>query len=399
MLATDLSTVDAAFLDEVCKEHWTESDTLEFKRELPGGSDKEKHELQKDVCALANADGGDIVFGIDEIDGKAGEIVPIGIGAVDAEKRRIAQTLDSGIEPRLPALQIVDVMVPGGYVLVVRVPASFSGPHCVRKDTSRRFVMRNGTTTTDLSFDQLRSAFDRTATLGERARRFLADRTQLIADRKTPKRLQVGPTRVVHLIPLGGLAGRQSADLASLRGSEYTKFNETDWGSGSQSFNLDGVVVFQGGAPEGAHYGYCQIFRSGILEGASVAGCVQPPRGSEQERHIVWATDMAKFFRERTETFIAAAKKWGLVGPAILSYSLLNVGGYELETSSNSYSRRRKPESDRAHLAVPELWIDSPESVNIDQIVRPLLDTLWQGFGLERCLDFDAQTGEFKPQN
>lgn len=396
MLATNLSNVDAAFLTVVCKDRWPETDTLEFKRDLPGASDKEKHELLKDVCAFANADGGDIVFGVEERDGSAEAIAAITSEVFDAAQRRLSQILDSGIEPRLQALQIVRVGVTGGFVLIIRVPASFSGPHCIRVNNSKRFVMRNGTSTTDLTFDQLRAAFDRTATLGERARRFLADRTKLIAERRTPKRLLAGPIRAVHLIPMGGLAGRQSPNLASLNGQGFTRFLESDWGGGRRSFNLDGMVIFPGGASDEDHYGYSQIFRNGIMEAASVAGGVHQTGHGDPERQVVWATDMTKFFRERTETFISVAKDWGLVGPAILSYSLLNVEGYELAISTR-YFLRQKPESDRPHLVVPELWIESLESVEIDQIVRPLLDILCQGFGQERCLDFDAISGEYKP--
>ena len=197
---------------------------------------------------------------------------------------------------------------------------------------------------------------------------------------------------------MGGLAGRQSANLVSLNGQGFTQFLESDWDSGSRSFNLDGLVMFPGSASDEDHCGYSQVFRNGIMEAASVAGGVHQTGDGDPARQVVWAADTTKFFRERTETFISVAKSWGLVGPAVLSYALLNVNGYEL-SSSTRYFSRKKPESDRPHLVVPELWIDSLESVKIDQIVRPLLDILWQGFGLERCLDFEANSGVYKPQH
>ncbi len=124
MLTTNLLNVDAAFLTVVCKDRWPETDTLEFKRDLPGTSDKEKHELLKDVCAFANAGGGDIVFGVEERDGSAEAIVAITSEVFDAAQRRLSQMLDSGVEPRLRALQILRVDVSNGFVLIIRVPAS-----------------------------------------------------------------------------------------------------------------------------------------------------------------------------------------------------------------------------------------------------------------------------------
>ncbi|MGH8576375.1 MAG: AlbA family DNA-binding domain-containing protein, partial [Gammaproteobacteria bacterium] len=213
MLLETLDRVSADLLRKLCDDRCPESDTLDFKRELPGGLDKDKHELLKDVCSLANTDGGDLVYGVEEKAGAASALVPLTGESADAARRRISQILDAGLEPRVQGLRLHHVEVTGGYVLILRVPASFDGPHCVRTNNNRRFVMRNGTSATDLTFDQLRAAFDRTATLAERARRFIARRLQLVIDHKTPKPLLVGPLWVVHLVPVAGLAGRQTVDL------------------------------------------------------------------------------------------------------------------------------------------------------------------------------------------
>jgi hypothetical protein len=107
---------------------------------------------------------------------------------------------------------------------------------------------------------------------------------------------------------------------------------------------------------------------------------------------------MTKYFRERTCTFLALAIEHGFSGPAIISFSLLHVAKYELSVDSMRMFRS-SAKADRDHLIAPELWIDSLETANVDEIVRPLLDTLWQSFGVERCLDFDANTGAFKPRS
>lgn len=154
---------------------------MEFKREPPGMTDKDKHELLKDVSALANGDGGDLVFGLEEKDGVAHALIPILGERADALERRLAQVLDAGLEPRVQGLRWQRVgLEDNGYVLVLRVPPSFQGPHSVKVNQSRRFVMRNGTTTSDLTFDQLRMAFDRTASLADQARMFIKERTEAL---------------------------------------------------------------------------------------------------------------------------------------------------------------------------------------------------------------------------
>ena len=397
MLASDLESITAEFLRTVCEGKWPESTTIEFKREPPGQSDRDKHELLKDVSALANADGGDLVFGVEEVDGTASSLVPIASELADALERRIGQILEAGLEPRVLGLRTHRVEMEGGYVFVLRVPASYQGPHGIKVNTSRRFVMRNGTTASDLTFDQLRMAFDRTASLAEQARSFIARRTENLIARKSPKPLIAGPIRALHFVPIAGLAGRQRIDLQGLHSNSFTRLLEPDWGGGSRVFNLDGLVVYPGGNPDDGHHGYVQAFRNGAVEAASLGGGTFQQRPSMPEKLIVWSLDMTNWFRERSATVLALAKDVGLSGPAVVSFSMLHVENYEL-TIDAFFPRRGYSRPDRAHLVAPEVWIESLETANVDDFVRPLMDTLCQGFGLDRCLDYDAASGMFKPR-
>lgn len=397
MLLQPIDQLDGSLLQRLCDDKCPESQTLEFKRELPGNSDKEKHELCKDVAALANTEGGDLVYGIEEKAGAAGSIYPIAAESSDAAMRRIAQVLDAGIEPRIQGIKMRNVDVTSGYSLVVRVPTSFDGPHCIRTNNSRRFVMRNGTNITDMSFDQLRGAFDRTATFAERARRFIADRLQSIAERKTTAPLQSGPHWVVHLVPVAGLAGRKVVDLRSIYARTFTEFLDKDWGGGTRTFNFDGLLLHPGGWQDDGYYAYNHIFRTGAVEGAQVGGTTREVSPGI-EKSIVWSLDMSKFFYHSVKRFLASAKTWGFAGPAVLSVAVLNVKGFELGIGG-SFHQFSRATADRPHLIPPDLWIEDIDSLNIDEAVRPLLDNLWQAFGTERCLDFDEKTGAFAPRS
>lgn len=397
MLVQDLAAVTADLLQAVCAGRWPESQTLEFKREAPGSSDKDKHELLKDVCALANSDGGDIVFGIGEVNGVASDITPITCEPADSLMRRIAQTLEAGTDPRILGTRMQRIEVAAGYLLVMRVPPSYQGPHAVKVNSARRFVMRNGTTTSDLSFDQLRMAFDRTASLTARARKFIQERTDGLARRISPKPLIHGPTRALHFVPIGGLAGRQAIDLRALHGQSFMRLLESEWGGGSRVFNLDGLVVYPGGTPDDGHYGYLQVFRDGTFEAASLAGGSFQQHPSMPDKLVIWSLDMTKWFRERSTTILNLAKDFGLSGPAVVSFSMLNVEGYELSLDA-VFPRGGYAKPDRAHLMAPEVWVENLESASVDDFARPLLDTLWQGFGMDHCQDYDATTGAYRPR-
>lgn len=152
MLNLRISEINAELLAQICSEQWGETQTLDFKAILPKATDEDRMEFRKDVCALANADGGDIVFGISEKAGRANSVNPITGTTFDATKRSLLQLLESRIEPSIPAVRFHEVQVEGGFVLLLRVPASFVGPHRFGAPAAERFVMRTDTKTIDLSY-------------------------------------------------------------------------------------------------------------------------------------------------------------------------------------------------------------------------------------------------------
>src|SRR6266404_7975286 len=119
MLATRLGQIDERLLSQLCSDECAESQTLDFKFCLPGKDEPSKVEFAKDVCAFANADGGEIVFGISDTQGKASGPCPIDTEPPDAAQRRLIQTVDRLIEPRIVGVQFHTVQFGNaGYILV-----------------------------------------------------------------------------------------------------------------------------------------------------------------------------------------------------------------------------------------------------------------------------------------
>jgi hypothetical protein len=374
VLLVSFDKIDEAFLRQLCADKVPESATLDFKRELPALGDSGRVEFLKDVSAMANCEGGDLVYGIAEGNDGAGEVTPIVGTTADDADRRFRQMLDT-LEPRIQGVQTRAVSLDAGFVLVVRVPASFDGPHSIRiNGTNRRFVMRNGTTTSDMSYEQLRSAFDRTASLTERARSELANRFAMLCTSKARRTLNSGPVCQLCLVPLAGVAGRIALDVGKMTNDQWQKFSYRGWGSLDWSLNLDGFIVL------GAGGGYAQLCRDGKFEAVAVCG--------HQNRIAV--TALADFLRKELAAYLAAAREWGIAGPAVMQLSLCHVDGYEFGVG-DAFFQTRKNLADRAHLAVPEVFVPAIEAVDLDALLRPQLDVLWQAFGLNRCFEFDEQ--------
>jgi hypothetical protein len=393
MLANQLDQIDENLLDQVCREQWDESPTLDFKALLPqsASDDRQKQEFLKDVAAFANADGGDIVYGVSEVNGKANAIVPIHDTSdpADGTRRRLGQWLESGVEPRIGGVAMRPVwLAGGGYVLIVRVPASFQRPHRSKVGSHWQWPVRSGTHTADLTYPQIRDAFDRGATLGERARRFRDERLTAVLSGTTGRPLQQGPRCVVHLIPLAAIAGEVSIDLKQLYPGPYAQFMGSGWAGATRSFNLDGLVVYPG--TNSGSIVYTQIFRTGCLEGARFVGRILDP-----ESRGIPSLVVAGHIRESLDKFLTAAGSWGISGPAVAAAALLDVNGWQFGYQSTGYLSAFNS-ADRPHLILPEVWIDDLATAQLDLIARPMLDTLWQAFDLEACGFYDA-SGNWRP--
>ncbi len=326
MLPVAPGQIDEALLGSVCSGHWPESQTLDFKRDLPGIGTRDRHEFLKDVSGMANAEGGDLVYGIAERDGTAESLSPIIGQNLDETKRRLTQLINDCIEPRITGVTFTDVqLLGGGAALVIRVPSSFDMPHRYRLENGNtRFVVRNGTINIDMSYDQIRSAFNRSITLVDRARQFRERRCVAIPNGQGWRRITNGPIAAVHLIPLAAFSGRVSIDVAALHDGNYMGFAQPRWaGVITRTLNIDGLAVYPT-SQSAELLGYTLVFRTGCLEAVRNVGHLY--EGPE----IIASTSLATFVRHMAATLMNQAVHHGYPGAAALSVSLLNVGGVKL---------------------------------------------------------------------
>src|SRR6185437_6300972 len=150
---------------------------LEYKQSLNIGTGDERAGCLADVSSFANASGGDILFGIGEERDENGkptgipaEVIPLEFGNPATECARIEQLEESGIQPRIPIVQVKAIEIPDrGRVIVVRVGKSWIAPHMVTYANRSRFYSRNSSTgKVQLDVQQIGAAFAAQRDLGER---------------------------------------------------------------------------------------------------------------------------------------------------------------------------------------------------------------------------------------
>lgn len=207
MINVSLKQIDKAIIESLISNEVRESRTLDYKEKLPGGKNEDKKEFLADVSAMANAAGGDIVYGIAE---KREEGRPTGIAEtisglggvnLDAESLRLESIIRDGLDPRINGIQFWAVDgFENGPVLVLRIPKSYQAPHMVKSGDSR-FYSRHGSGKYSLDVTQIRSAFALSDSLPEKIRRFRDERIGRIVADELPVPLTPHPKTVLHLLP------------------------------------------------------------------------------------------------------------------------------------------------------------------------------------------------------
>ena len=96
MIQRNFEAIPKAEVDTLIANRVTEIKSLEYKQELPGGTDDQKKEFLADVSSFANVSGGDIILGVKEerdVDGnKIGapeSVIPISATTADEAKLRL----------------------------------------------------------------------------------------------------------------------------------------------------------------------------------------------------------------------------------------------------------------------------------------------------------------------
>lgn len=178
MFRKPVSQLSEADIQVLVENKEKESSVLEYKRELRG-TDSEKKELSKDVSAIANAEGGFLIIGVDEQDGRAASIVgmPKNIGRQPVEEW-IESVLIANIRPKLVIKPKVIPLEsdPERVLVVIHIPQSARRPHMVIADGKNAYFRRHNFQSTYADEHEVRSMFLESKNVEDEMREFLADR-------------------------------------------------------------------------------------------------------------------------------------------------------------------------------------------------------------------------------
>ena len=398
MIEKQFDAIDKPDIDALVESKKAERRTLEYKAELPLGTDEPRREFLSDVASFANSAGGDILYGVtDERDEKGQPTgVPLdacGLAANEtSEQLRLENMIRDGIAPRIAGIQIK--AIPGfakGSVIVVRIPRSWAAPHMVTFKNLSRFCARNSAGKYQLDVGEIRSGFALSESLPEKIRAFRTERLAKIISAETPVPFAPNCATVLHLLPISAIEGRSGIDVSkeALRLTmNLAPLMSRGW---SNRFNPDGFLTFddrEWGEPKRRASTYVQVFRSGAVEVADQRMLI---RQIPQFDKIIPMGAFEKYLIDGVERFVRFQHDIGVVPPIVLMLSLVGVKDFALTVGPREWTDTK---IDREVLLVPDLLIEDFNSP-FDVLLRPAIDFIWQSAGLADSPNYD-ENGRWK---
>jgi hypothetical protein len=353
---------------------------IEYKQQLPGPLDQDVVEFLKDVTAMANTIGGDILYGIGEGNDATGNTLATSIDGISGEdadkvKQRLENFIRDNIRPRLIGHSIEPISLSNGnQVFIVRAPRSWNAPHVVEYKKHWRFYYRNSAGSHPMDVTELRYAYSLADTVSQRLEEFRLERlAQITADETIGKGAKV----VLHIQPLSSVNPATTVNVAMARMAGRYAFIPEYFGSSNRRINYDGFLEYTEWEGE---INYLQIFRTGKVE------AVSPDLVKDGYILITW-------FEERlikaTQTYLTLLKDLGVAAPLMLNLSLLGVKDYKLRSANHIATiKADKSPIDRNDLLLPGQLIQSFDE-QPEKILHPSFNAVWNATGFDESRNYD----------
>lgn len=365
----DITQVD---LETLVANQVAERRTLEYKRELPGNSESQRKEFLADVTSFANAQGGDLIFGIAESSGTAVNIPGLAVDDSDEEILRWEDVLLSGVEPRIPGLRLrwIDVGDRRG-VLLIRVPASSIAPHRVIFKQSNRFYGRKSNGKYEMDTQELRDAFTASDGFPTRIRALHLDAVDQAVRGDLPIGLGDDPKAILSLVPI--TIFREARDLEITPENALAPHKP----SGHMDFlrMIEGVLSHTNPGENGVVRSYAVTYRTGRIDMVWTIGHIVNEL-RRNEAPIVWPQRFEDGVLDATLSGAAKLAPFGVEGPWIVLVTVAGIKDYRLLVNQEYWS----DPAWRDQVTLPPLMV---ERMNRAALL-PVLRSFWLAFGIER---------------
>jgi len=355
---------------------------LDYKRDHYGRTDEAKREFAADISAMANAQGGYILIGVEEQNGIASKIVGVETQDPDALVRAVSDSIRTSIEPPIIGARVRWLETEAGRgVLIILVDRSWNAPHRVTVARDNRFFLRDENGKHPMAVNELRRAFLFASEIEERIRRFRTDRIQVLIANEGPLAVDDSfPRMILHVVPQAAFTDGIQLQFDS-RTTGISPPGSRGWNS---MYSIDGLVTYSG--PE-EHFdtvrAFSTLFRNGTTE--AVAKIYASKQG---ERQSIALTNVEQDVISGVDNILDELQRLSVPAPYYLMLSLVGVRGYSAPTNEWRGGPAYPHRSDK--ILLPEMTIDGPlANDNSSTLLRPLFDLMWNAFGQYGSPNYD----------
>lgn len=372
MLPYALDALDEAALRSLVENQVSERSDLEYKRDLPGRGDEDVKEFLADVTSLANSQGGDLLFGMQEADGVASELIGVETDDPDAEILRLENSLRSNVAPRLIGVRShwVPLAEERG-ALLLRVPGSLNAPHQVVFKNSRRFWGRSSRGKYEMDVHELRHAFTQSEQLPQRFRQLHDRAIGMAQGEDMPFAVEMNPMAVVTIAPLGLF--REDRRIAIQRDQAVVPHRVAGYNATEM---IEGVLLHGAANQEtGAVASFALTHRSGRVDSAFPIGGLRNANNG-QELRLVWPAVFEEGLLSMARATQVRLAHFGVEGPWVVLATVMSVRGYAV--MEDGYFPSKPAFRDKVLLG--QLVVDQID----EEGLIPIAQNLWLLFGLHR---------------
>jgi hypothetical protein len=292
------------------------------------------------------------------------EVTGVSVSDADAEIRRLQSLILTGIEPRIPGVELRFVPISNEkHVLVIQIPKSWALPHMVTLMGTDKFYSRNSAGKHRLDVGELRSLFTLSDNINNQVRKFRNERLSRIFANEIPLALEpLAPKLILHIIPLQSFSPLTRIDLVEASNRLLHPFGATSYG---QRFNLDGLLNFS------PPYAYLQLYHNGIIETVD-----SETFGQLGDKKYIPGGLFEPRLVQHIEKYLEVLGFLGLSPPFVIMLALFGVRDISIAYSMGRFSQT----IDRNEVIIPELLLEKSELRRSD--LKPILDAVWNAAGM-----------------
>jgi len=377
----------------------SEGPRLEFKADLKMSSSSEKRELCNDISALANSQGGYILFGVSEANGVVSGIP--GIAFADTEQQQFMQIITSGIAPRLQS--VVHHILPlrnGKQALVVKVePDGY--PHQVKYDDNR-YYKRTGTITIAMESSDVESFFTSKgpADRKEEIEQFITNYHAALRSKQYFKGVTGQGICTVAIVPEVASYKLDFGNLPHDINLLFSPMYCSGWDS-----EITGRARFTFGRhrDEKTPYAVTKITELGELKAFNTFLLENRYGRAPLPEHVTGYVPSIAYERELINSihqYLSSFAQLGVSPPFFVNCALVGLRGYIMYVDPIQFSTYGRVLQQDDVLPPSVKFVANADFASreaVTKVLRPTFDFIWREFGFQRSFNY-TDDGEWAPE-